>query len=287
MGGERPARPTRYAKPELLAEPGWVASVANDPTVRIVDCGTGHDPKWAYVPGAVPLPTHFALKDADDPVHVMGPEAFAELMGSLGVGDDTTVVAYDRHGGMAAARLWWVLTYYGHRDARVLNGGWHRWRAEGRPVALEPARPEPATFTPRPDESVLARKDYVRERLSDPDVQILDVRSRSEWSGYNPWGNRNPGHLPGAVHWEWVNSLTRDERRTFRPAAELHDEMAAAGLDPDREVITHCQAGIRASHTAFVLNLLGYGRVRNYEASMKEWANTDGSQVVTDDGGGP
>lgn len=271
-----------YARPDLLAEPGWVESVRNDPKVCIVDCGTGHDPKWAYIPGAVPLRAHFSLKDLEDPVHVMRPAAFADLMGSLGVTDDTTVVAYDRHGGMAAARLWWVLQHYGHPAARVLNGGWHRWRAEGRSVALRPAEREPARFTARPDEAVLARKEYVQGRLGHPDVQILDLRNRSEWQGHNPWGNRHPGHIPGAVHWEWVNSLTRDERRMFRPAAELRQEVQAAGLDPAKEVITHCQAGVRASHGAFVLNLLGFPRVRNYEASMKEWANTDDAALVVD-----
>ena len=282
MDADNPPFSARYARPELLAEPGWLASVGEDPSVRVVDCGATHSPKWAYIPGAVPLPAHFSLKDVDNPVHVIGPQPFANLMSSLGVDEETTVVAYDRHGGMAAARLWWVLRHYGHTRAKVLNGGWHRWRAEGRPVALQPAQPPPARFVPRSDEAVLARKDYVAERLGHPDTQILDLRNAAEWRGHNPWGNRSPGHIPGAVNWEWVNSLTTDERRMFRPAAELRAEVQAAGLDPAREVITHCQAGIRASHGAFVLNLLGFDRVRNYEASMKEWANTDGAPLVTE-----
>jgi thiosulfate/3-mercaptopyruvate sulfurtransferase len=264
-----------YARLELLAEPDWLQSAKDDPEVCVVDCSGGHDRQPAYIPGAVPLPVHFSLKDSDDPLHVMSRERFAEIMEQLGIGDDTTVVAYDRHAGMAAARLWWVLSYYGHAHTKLLNGGWHRWRAENRPRSLHPGRREPQHFTPRQDNTVLARKEYVRERLGDPDTQILDVRNRSEYGGHNPWGNRRVGHIPGALHWEWVNNLTDDRYRTLKPPGELWASLGKLGLAPEKEVITHCQAGIRASHAAFVLNVMGFPRVRNYEASMKEWANAD------------
>jgi thiosulfate/3-mercaptopyruvate sulfurtransferase len=265
--------PTTYGRPHLLAEPDWLDSHRDDPAVCLVDCSHTHGPKWAYIPGAVELSAHFALKDPADPVHVIGAAPFAALMGRMGVDEETTVVAYDRHGGMAAARLWWVLRYYGHGAAGLLNGGWHRWMAEGRSITLKPRPRAPARFESHPDDAVLARKDYVRARMDAPDARILDVRLASERSEANPWGNARAGQIPGAAHWEWINSLSADERRMFRPAAELREGLAAVGVTPAKEVITHCQAGIRASHGAFVLNLLGYERVRNYEASMKEWAN--------------
>lgn len=262
-----------YARPELLAEPEWLVTVQDDPNVCIVDCSAGHGQKWAYIPNAVTLPVHFSLKDPDDPMHVVRGEQFAALMEQIGVSDDTTVVAYDRHGGMAAARLWWVLTYYGHRDSRLLNGGWHRWRAEGRPIVAKPSQRERGRFTPHRNKAVLATLDYLRKRVDDPDVQILDVRNPSESQGHNPWGNRRDGRIIGAIAWEWVHSLSEDISRRFRPAGELNAELAALGLSPEKEVVVHCQAGIRASHSSFVLSLLGYPRVRNYEASMREWAN--------------
>lgn len=278
----RRMEPDTYARPELLAEPDWLESHRDDPAICIVDCSAVHGAKWAYLPGAVPLPVHFSLKDPDDAVHVIPGDRFAEVMGSIGVSNDTTVVAYDRHGGMAAARLWWVLNYYGHTAARLLNGGWHRWLAEGRPISLHPGRRPPVPFHVRRNAQVLATLDYLRAHLGDPDVQILDLRNQSEWEGQNPWGNRYFGHLPGAIHWEWVNTLTADERRMFRSAEELWMALAGVGLHPDKEVITHCQAGIRASHGAFVLSLLGFERVRNYEASMKEWANRDDAALVVE-----
>ena len=273
------AEPT-YAQPELLAEPDWLESVRDDPTVRVIDCTRARERPWASIPGAAALPAHFSLKDPADPLHVIGPQPFAELMGRLGVSPETTVVAYDRHSGMAAARLWWVLSYYGHERAKVLNGGWHRWRAEQRPLASRPSEPVPARFTPRPNEAVLARMDYVRERLADGTAQILDVRNAAERAEPSPWGNRYGGVIPGALHWEWSDTLSADEQRRFRPAAELWAHLRAAGVAPEKEVITHCQAGIRSALMAFVLSLLGLERVRTYDASMKEWANTDGAPLV-------
>jgi thiosulfate/3-mercaptopyruvate sulfurtransferase len=264
-----------FKRPELLADPDWVASATGDPGVCIVDCAAARGTHWGFIPGAVPLPLHFSLKDPDDPLHVTSREHFAEAMSRLGIGEETVVVAYDRLAGMAAARLWWVLSYYGHSAVKILDGGWQRWRAEGRPAALRPGQREPARFVAQPDRSKLATRDYVRKHLDDPDTCILDVRNRAEFSGHNPWGNRRAGHIPGSLHWEWVQNLDGQEPHGLRPASELRAELTRLGLSPDKEVITHCQAGIRASHAAFVLTLLGYPRVRNYEASMKEWANAD------------
>ncbi|HKJ00676.1 MAG TPA: sulfurtransferase [bacterium] len=270
---------SNYDRQELLADPEWLDSVRDDPDLCIVDCSGGHGHTWAYIPGAVALPVHFSLKDPDDPLHVVDRQRFAQAMGQLGITKETTVVLYDRHGGMAAARVWWVLTYYGHAKVRVLNGGWHRWRAEGWPVSLNLKQRPPARFSPHPNQAVLARVDYVLKHLDDPDVQVLDVRNQSEWAGHNPWGNRRTGHIPGAMHWEWINSLAEDERRMFRPADELRAGLSKVGITPEHEVITHCQAGIRASQAALVLTLLGFPRVRNFDGSMKEWANSDSTPM--------
>jgi thiosulfate/3-mercaptopyruvate sulfurtransferase len=274
---------TGFDRPELLAEPDWVEAAREDPGVCIVDCSGGYGHSWAYIPGAVTLPVHFSLKDPDDPLHVIGRQHFADLMGSMGIRRETVVVVYDRHGGMAAARLWWVLTYYGHPDVRLLNGGWHRWRVEGRRFTLNLRKPEPTRYVPRTNQAVLARLDYLRTHLDDGELQLLDVRNASEWAGHNPWGNRRIGHIPGAMHCEWINAITADDRRVIRPAEELHERLNRLRLSPEREVVTHCQAGIRASHTAFVLTLLGFPRVRNYDGSMKEWANRDDTPLA----GGP
>jgi len=228
-----------YARPELLAEPEWLWEHRDDPTVRVIDCATLEAYRRAHIPGAVGLPVHIYIKDPADETFVMPPEEFAALMGRLGIGDDTTVVAYDDNNSLVATRFWWTLNYYGHTDAKVLNGGWHRWLTEGRPVTFHQTRPQPATFTPRPDETLICRIDDLKHKLDDAEVQIMDMRTDEEWLGTNDRGNKRAGHVPGAVHLEWLNYINSDDTRTFKPAEELRAMLRDVGIEPEREIITY------------------------------------------------
>ena len=274
-----------YARPELLVETGWLAEHLDDPGVRIVDADAPEAYARAHIPGAAGHPdANITLKTARGETFLMGPEAYAAAMGRLGIGDDTAVVAYDAHAGLYAARLWWTLVYYGHPNVRVLDGGWHKWLLEGRPATMAPpgGRPGagPGRFTPRVEPGVLADGPRLRAAIGRADAAILDVRTAAEWSGAADRGNARRGHVPGAVHLEWVNFVTADERRVFKPAAELREMLGALGVTPDKEVHVYCQAGIRAAHATFVLKLLGYDRVRNYDGSMRDWANREDTPLV-------
>lgn len=230
---------TGYARPELLAEPDWLWEHRDDPDVRIIDCATLEAYRRAHIPGAVGLPVHFYIKNPNDDTYVMTPEQFKELMERLGVSDTTTVVTYDDNNALVAARLWWVLNYYGHTNARVLNGGWHRWLTEGRPITFHQTHPQPGRFTPHVNESMICRLDDLMARLGKADVGILDVRTDEEWLGTNNRGNKRAGHVPGAVHLEWLNFVTRDDRRVFKPADELRAMLREVGINPEQEIVTY------------------------------------------------
>ena len=110
---------SEYARPELLAEPDWVWEHQSETFVRVVDCGPGAAYWRAHVPGAIGLPIDSWLKDSADGRYVIGPDAFAEVMSTLGVKHRVTVVIYDGdENAMLATRLWWVLAYYGHKSLR-------------------------------------------------------------------------------------------------------------------------------------------------------------------------
>lgn len=228
-----------YAHPEMLAEPDWLAQHADDTNLRIVDCATIEAYRRAHIPGAVGLPVHIYIKDPADETFVMPPDQYAELMSRLGIGDDTTVVAYDDNNALVAARFWWVLNYYGHTNVKVLNGGWHRWLTEGRPITFHATHVEPGTFTPKANAELVCSADGLKERIGKAGVQILDVRTDEEWNGTNSRGNKRAGHVPGAVHLEWLNFVTKDDRRTFLPAGELRTMLAQAGVKPEAEVVTY------------------------------------------------
>ena len=265
------AAPGGYARPELLAETDWLAQHLTDPGLRIVDMRSGEAYRKGHVPGAVNLDWR-ALKGPDNELYVISPEQLVALVGQLGIGDDTTVVGYDDRGGLLPARLWWVLDYYGHSKARVLNGGWNKWIKEKRPVTTEVPTPSPTRFTAKVESDKVCLADELLADMKRPNVVIVDARSPAEYSGSDV-RTRRGGHIPGALNIDWVRNVTDDELKTFKPAADLRRMYEAAGVTPDKEVVVHCQSGVRSAHTIFTLTLLGYNQLRNYDASWQEWGD--------------
>lgn len=263
----------------LLVDTDWMNERLDDPTVRIVDAGSPEGYAKAHIPGSVSLPDNY-VKDADNANHVMPPDQFRQLMEQLGIADGTHVVVYDQHMSRYAGRLWWVLDYYGHTRCSIMDGGWLMWLEEARPVAFRPSTPAAAgLFTPRVNPDVLCTLDRLKTSLDSPDTMVMDVRSRAEHTGKDPRSNRRAGHIPGAIHLEWSDAMDPVTHR-FRPLEEVREMYTRTGVAPDREVVTHCQAGIRAAHGAFTLRRLGFPRVRNYDASWDEWGNLDNTPVV-------
>jgi len=231
---------TDYARPELLAESDWLQAHLSDPNLRVVDCESFDSYRRGHLPGAVGLHVNPYIKDRANPIHVMPPDQFADLMGELGISNDTLVVCYDGNNSLTATRFWWCLLYYGHTNAKVLNGGWYKWIHESRPFELGQGKPVPrGSFQPRLDESCLCTLDYLKERYDKSDAVVLDVRSIDEYTGENDRGNKRAGHIPGAVHLEWLNFITSDARRVFKPADELRLMLAQAGVTPEKEVLIH------------------------------------------------
>lgn len=234
-----------YARPELLVETEWLQERLDDPNIRIVDCEQYDAYRRAHIKNAVGIKVHHYIKHPDYPkdpkAHplVAPPEAFKELMESMGIGNDTTVVTYDSSGSLYAARVWWALNYYGHTSVKVLNGGFKKWFDEGRPVSLDAYEPPRASFTVRTNPNLVCSLDYGVSQVGKRGTVFLDVRSDAEWDGTNDRGNKRAGHIPGAVHLEWTNFITDDRHRTFKPAHELRAMLQELGVTPDKQVITY------------------------------------------------
>ena len=235
---------TGYAAPEMLVETDWLADHLSDSRGRVIDMDLPLGYQKAHIPGAGGVPHHY-LKGDDRLQHVMEAPALKALMESLGVGDDTLVVAYDNDQGRMAARLWWVLCYYGHAGVKVLNGGWRKWVREGRPVQVGSievggvdASEGPCTFTPRVRRELFATADDLRAAHDRSDVVVWDVRSREEYTGVNDRGNARRGHVPGARHLEW-SELVNGADHTFKGASEMRALLERAGVPPDKSVYTY------------------------------------------------
>jgi thiosulfate/3-mercaptopyruvate sulfurtransferase len=236
----------------------------------------------AHIPGAVYVDWTRDITDPDNPVPVQlaPPEHFATLMASLGIGDESRIVIYDHAGGQFATRLWWALTYYGHDGAYVLDGGWRKWTAEGRPTTAEVPEPEPAAFIPRPRpewrkeaEEVSVASSGAKETCA---VFILDARDEGQYTGAVARGEGRAGRVPGARHLH-ADSLFDPESGTFRPDEDLVEKLQEAGVPEDRDepVIAYCNGGVAATVPLFVLHRLGYRNLANYDGSWNEWGVRD------------
>jgi thiosulfate/3-mercaptopyruvate sulfurtransferase len=281
-----------YARSDLLAEPAWLWEHRADPRLRVIDCSTLDVYSRAHIPGAICLLTEATepliakgvwLKDPANPLHVITPDGMAAVMAALGVSDDTTVVAYDSYNGTWATRLWWVLTYYGHADVKLLNGGWQRWVDEERPVTFRSTEPPPGTFTPRPNEALRIRVEELIDRHAKPELQVVNALWPEWYAGtVNEYDTKRVGHIPGSVNVPIEQLLVDEEVPVLKPAGELQAVLAGAGLSPDRETVVHCFGAVRTTLDVFAMHLLGWDRVRVYDGSMAEWQNRDDTPLTVD-----
>ncbi|HEY7285131.1 MAG TPA: sulfurtransferase [Vicinamibacterales bacterium] len=268
-----------YAHPEQLVETDWVAAHAKDANVRIVDMrqagyADGH------VPGSVYL-SPVAIRDAKaPPTFLPTPQAFAELMARLGIGDSTRVVVYDERGGVYAARLWWILNYFGHTNVALMNGGWIKWAAERRASVTDVPAPAPATFTPRPEPEMVATAADVLAAINKPNITIVDARTTAEIEGKDLRGIKRGGFIESSVPVYWEDLLDA-QTKTFKSADEIRKIYEDRGVTPSRQVIAYCQVGMRASVDLFALHLIGYSNLRNYYGAWEEWGNRDDLPLVT------
>lgn len=260
---------------DLLVSTDWLAEHLEGAgrDFVLIDAGEAVAYRRAHIPGAVGLP-HPYLKSHADRNHVMPPTEFEELAASLGVSNDTPVVIYDDNASLHSARVWWVFEYYGHRDLRVVDGGFNAWLDEGRPLTSLVPRPERGVYAAAANDAVVCALDDLKTAVeADAAPQVWDLRSEGEWTGADRRGNERAGHVPGARHIEWLRLMQGPPARRFRPRAEIEAMLHEAGIDPTVPTITYCQLGIRAAFGTFVLRLLGNGAARTYDASMIEWAN--------------
>ena len=280
---------SRLARADLFWSTERVAAALPDQNVRIVDCrfSFDEDMRVQYLAGHLPGAVYVSWPDdlsAPPPPSghprwmLQEPADFARAMSRFGIGDRTMVVGYDAEGGHHAARLWLALRRFGHDEMTVMEGGIQKWVAEGRPLEKGEVTVEPATFTPRPRDGVVASKEEVLAAVRTGDPWLLDVRRDSEFTGEERRAARG-GHIPGAVNILWKDALRGDW--TLRDPEELEAFYTNAGFGPETSTITYCQAGVRAAFTHLVLTALGHEDVRTYDGSWEEWGNDPSVPIIS------
>lgn len=199
-----------------------------------------------------------------------------QLLSKLGISPTDTILIYDDKAACDAARLWWILKYYGHQNIKLLNGGLTAWKEAGNETLTDHMAVESSDyeFHTRPDSSLLAIISSVRS-IDTSALVLLDTRGETEYLGeFHKKGAAYPGHISGALNLDWGMAVDYGGTKKFLSTETLKTRFDGVGIDGTKPVITYCHSGVRSAHTLFVLTeLLGFRNIKNYDGSWIEWSH--------------
>jgi len=262
---------------DALVSTEWLAQHLGD--VTIVDSSwfmpslgrSGRDEYLqAHIPGARFLDID-AISDGSNPLPHMLPSAqqFATAMQQLGIGSGDRIVVYDNSPTRTAARGWFMLRHFGARRLAILDGGFQKWVAEGRPTESDQPDHSPTRFEAKQDPAeVVSKLQILSGEVMTP---ILDARGvgRFEGSEPDPRAGVEPGHIPGACNLPFGSLYNADG--TFKSTDEIRRLFAAADVDPTQPFVASCGSGVTANSLIFAAHLLGHDGNRLYDGSWSEW----------------
>jgi thiosulfate/3-mercaptopyruvate sulfurtransferase len=267
--------------PRTLVSTAWLAAHLRDPDIRVIDASwyladMNRDARAEYAAGHVPGARFFDIEEIADTrsglPHMAPPtEKFISRMRAMGVGDGHQVVIYDGAGLFSAARVWWTFRLMGKTDVAVLDGGFPKWKAEGRPVEDMPPILRDRHITVQRQAGLVKDVTQVAAAAKLGDHAIIDARSPARFAGEEPEprpGLRS-GHIPGSLNVHYRTLLEADG--TMKSPAELKAVFQAAGADLAKPVITSCGSGVTAAILSLALERIGKRDHALYDGSWAEW----------------
>jgi thiosulfate/3-mercaptopyruvate sulfurtransferase len=271
----------------LLIDTETLQNQLGQPGVVIIDVrGRAAYEFGGHIPGAV----HTTWHDYSDPDAVakglIDPDMkrMEVKMRALGINNESQVVIYsnpfDNWGD--EGRMFWMLEYLGHKNLRILDGGWVKWVEERRPFEHGLVSPKPGNYTVRVADRVAIMKDELKRIVKQPhpNTVIVDARSLEEYLGKDMTGIPRAGHVPSAIHVAWNGFLNKNA--TVKDLTMLQSSLEDKGLQPNQNVICYCTGGVRSAWLYFILKLAGYQNVRNYPGSWWEWSRDFACPVEKD-----
>jgi len=267
-----------------IADPNWVIVDCRHDLVNLSagreDYAAGHLPNAVFADMETELSGE--KRGADGAFRGRHPlperEALTGILRGWGVNDDTQVVAYDAHGGMFAARLWWLLRWLGHEAVAVLDGGMAAWQAQGLPLSAgTPAKPRGTLIARAPLVSTVSASDVLKH-VGDGQRTIVDARSADRFRGENETIDPVGGRIPGAKNRFFKDNLAADGR--FKDAAQLKADFAALFGDPSKAIM-QCGSGVTACHNLLALEIAGLRGAALYPGSWSEWCADPSRPVAT------
>lgn len=256
--------------------------ILGNPEVVIVDCRFDlFQTEWgreqyrqSHIPGAYYAHLDEDLSGVRTPQTGRHPlpeaEAFVRLLSAWGVTPNSLVVAYDQNGGAFAARLWWMLRYWGHERACVLDGGWEKWLRERRKISTEIPAPSKGTPWLTPKNDWLISTEEMASILGNNQWKIIDARAPQRYSGEEEPIDPVAGHIPGALNRFHGFNLAPDS--TFLPPETLRKQfLELLGETPPDHTIVYCGSGVTSCHNLLAMSIAGLGMGKLYAGSWSEW----------------
>lgn len=208
------------------------------------------------------------------------PAIFMNWLGKQGVRHGDQIVAYDDNGGMYAARLWWMMRWLGHRAVAVLDGGYAKWLAEGRPTTVAIPNYSTEVYSGQADATITVDADTVEANLGTRAFQLIDARAANRYAGQDETIDPLAGHIPGALNRPFALNLT--PQGVFKQADELRDEFQSLlGNRSAREIVAQCGSGVTACHHLLALEIAGLSGARLYPGSWSEWCGDPRRPMAT------
>ncbi len=251
-----------------------LAKIVKKENVVLVSTRTTSDYKKVHISGAVHI-NHSDLYNADPVKNMLkSPAEIAKVLGAKGISESKTIVLYDDGTGKYAGRMYWILSYLGAKDVKILDGHMAAWKAARKPVTKNPTKITPATFKATVDKSKMATMAQVKATSG----VIVDARSPEEFKG-TATTELKKGHIPGAINIEFKNMM--DAKGKIKPVADLQKIFESAGFTKGKEVILYCESGVRAGIVYFVLtSALQYPNVKVYDGAYLEWQATASNKII-------
>jgi len=252
-----------------------LAKIMKDKNTVIVSAGADDSYK-VHITGAINVP-HSTLC-TNEPIRnlIKSPAEMAKELGAKGVSADKTIIVYDEGSTKYAGRMYWMLKYLGAPNVKMLNGNMTAWKAGRKPITGTPTKLPATSFTPKVDESVLAKMDEIKKAINNSSYVFIDARTPEEYAGTAETELR-PGHIPGAVS---INYETlADDKGMLKSNEALKGMFESKGITKDKTAIVYCETSVRAGIIFLVLKGLGYPNVKVYDGAYLEWQATASNKV--------